>query len=629
MSLAVSHTALPSPLADPMVQSDKDRSFGFATLLDAVGPKPYAAEDQTTRNETDDPEFSETARPPDPDDNQYETRPVSAKTDPPDPETTTNLPQNEPSEGTTPRASADNTDSASGTETEVKPGQSGDGENIEKSVADSSSTSSVSPGGSETQASTSSAAIAQSPITATTSAPTPVDQPSSGQSPIIETVAATGTTTGIDQSARNAATTTNPSAITPTNPNQTSAGQNVPAEMGATTPTSASLPSPNLQGPVASSAGITGSTGTGPETSSLAEAGVKAASSASGPTDASKNTAPQSPSISGQTAAGQTAAGQTTPGQSAPSQANRSVLSPAPQIFPASVSSSLEMALQAKGVAANDLPEISMTADKSSIAPKPLVNVTTPGMTAIQGSNTGTGQSANSGSNNGAANNGASTSTPSAADILLGAQVSAESEFAAATQTASGSSISTGMSGVTSGSATPEGIPLVGGTGLTNGTTQTAAQLAAARPSSAPPPVSEQVGIQIARFAQPGTTRFNIQLQPAELGRVDVRLELGQDGKISALVTADRQDTLDLLQRDARGLERALQNSGLKADSNSLSFSLRDQGDSSGTFASNTSDPTVPDYANSEDQPLPSDVADLAALSSLGSGGDGHLNILV
>ena len=40
---------------------------------------------------------------------------------------------------------------------------------------------------------------------------------------------------------------------------------------------------------------------------------------------------------------------------------------------------------------------------------------------------------------------------------------------------------------------------------------------------------------------------------------------------------ADRSDTLDLLRRDASGLERALQDAGLKTADNGLQFSLRDQ----------------------------------------------------
>jgi hypothetical protein len=40
----------------------------------------------------------------------------------------------------------------------------------------------------------------------------------------------------------------------------------------------------------------------------------------------------------------------------------------------------------------------------------------------------------------------------------------------------------------------------------------------------------------------------------------------------------DRQDTLDLLRRDAPTLERALQDAGLKTANNGLQFSLRDHG---------------------------------------------------
>lgn len=42
-------------------------------------------------------------------------------------------------------------------------------------------------------------------------------------------------------------------------------------------------------------------------------------------------------------------------------------------------------------------------------------------------------------------------------------------------------------------------------------------------------------------------------------------------------MTVDRPDTFNLLRRDAAGLERALQDAGLKTANNGLQFSLRDQ----------------------------------------------------
>src|SRR3546814_9399756 len=67
-------------------------------------------------------------------------------------------------------------------------------------------------------------------------------------------------------------------------------------------------------------------------------------------------------------------------------------------------------------------------------------------------------------------------------------------------------------------------------------------------------------------------------LHPAELGRIEVKLENASDGTLRAVISAERTETLDLLQRDARGLERALQEAGVKTDSGSLSFNLRGQG---------------------------------------------------
>ena len=75
--------------------------------------------------------------------------------------------------------------------------------------------------------------------------------------------------------------------------------------------------------------------------------------------------------------------------------------------------------------------------------------------------------------------------------------------------------------------------------------------------------------------AQNGDSTVRIQLKPTDLGQVDVKLEIARDGQVRALVMAERPETLDALQRDSRQLERALQDAGLKTDSNSLEFDLK------------------------------------------------------
>jgi flagellar hook-length control protein FliK len=83
--------------------------------------------------------------------------------------------------------------------------------------------------------------------------------------------------------------------------------------------------------------------------------------------------------------------------------------------------------------------------------------------------------------------------------------------------------------------------------------------------------------VEIAGKALAGKNRFEIRLDPPELGRIEVRLDVDRNGNVTSRLTVDRADTLDLLRRDASGLERALQDAGLKTGDNGLQFSLRDQ----------------------------------------------------
>jgi hypothetical protein len=80
----------------------------------------------------------------------------------------------------------------------------------------------------------------------------------------------------------------------------------------------------------------------------------------------------------------------------------------------------------------------------------------------------------------------------------------------------------------------------------------------------------------IVAHARLGSSSFDVRLDPPDLGRVDIRLDIGQDGRVSSHMIVERRDTLDLLRADQRGLERTLEQAGLRTDAGSLSFSLRD-----------------------------------------------------
>jgi hypothetical protein len=84
------------------------------------------------------------------------------------------------------------------------------------------------------------------------------------------------------------------------------------------------------------------------------------------------------------------------------------------------------------------------------------------------------------------------------------------------------------------------------------------------------------VAVEIVTRAQEGLKRFDIRLDPPELGRIDVRLDVDHGGKVTSRLIVERAETLDLLRRDAPQLERALQQAGLNTEGG-MQFSLRDQ----------------------------------------------------
>lgn len=124
-------------------------------------------------------------------------------------------------------------------------------------------------------------------------------------------------------------------------------------------------------------------------------------------------------------------------------------------------------------------------------------------------------------------------------------------------------------------------LQVTSGSGSGTPDAEAASRPANPQPQGRPVPahvVHEQVAVQIQRAAADGQQRMTIRLHPAELGRIEVKLDLAADGSVRALLAVDRPETLDLMQRDVRGLEKALNDAGLKTDNGSLSFDLRGEG---------------------------------------------------
>lgn len=89
------------------------------------------------------------------------------------------------------------------------------------------------------------------------------------------------------------------------------------------------------------------------------------------------------------------------------------------------------------------------------------------------------------------------------------------------------------------------------------------------------PPATAQVAREIVKRFNGDSTTFEMRLDPPELGRVEVRLEVSRDHRVTAVLSADSPQALTELARHARDLEQMLQSSGLELTENGLSFDLR------------------------------------------------------
>jgi hypothetical protein len=100
---------------------------------------------------------------------------------------------------------------------------------------------------------------------------------------------------------------------------------------------------------------------------------------------------------------------------------------------------------------------------------------------------------------------------------------------------------------------------------------------AAATPVHRPPTPAATVAQHVIRRFEGQSTTIEVRLDPAELGRVHVKLDVGADARVTATVAADNPATLSDLMRSARDLERALESAGLELASGGLSFDLSDR----------------------------------------------------
>jgi len=107
-------------------------------------------------------------------------------------------------------------------------------------------------------------------------------------------------------------------------------------------------------------------------------------------------------------------------------------------------------------------------------------------------------------------------------------------------------------------------------------TTAPAVPLVVTLATNAPVPLNG-LALEIAASARAGKSRFDIRLDPADLGRIDVRIDVDRNGQVTSHLTVEKPETLSMLRQDAPQLQRALDDAGFKTGDGGLQFSLRDQ----------------------------------------------------
>jgi flagellar hook-length control protein FliK len=144
--------------------------------------------------------------------------------------------------------------------------------------------------------------------------------------------------------------------------------------------------------------------------------------------------------------------------------------------------------------------------------------------------------------------------------------------------------------------------------------------------SGAVVPVSG-LAVEIAASARSGKTQFEVRLDPADLGRIDVRIAVDRNGQVTSHLTVEKPETLTMLQQDAPQLQQALNDAGLKTGSGGLQFSLRDQSQSGQQQNYNQGSARPQRLVISEDETIPAAVAGRSYGRMLG--GNGGVDIRV
>jgi hypothetical protein len=93
-----------------------------------------------------------------------------------------------------------------------------------------------------------------------------------------------------------------------------------------------------------------------------------------------------------------------------------------------------------------------------------------------------------------------------------------------------------------------------------------------ARMAFHPDKAAREMGLEIARRVSNGSNELLIRLDPAELGRINIRMSVNEHGHLRAVVAADAPLVLDAIKGNIVELNRSLEQAGVLTDSQSFRF---------------------------------------------------------
>ncbi len=138
--------------------------------------------------------------------------------------------------------------------------------------------------------------------------------------------------------------------------------------------------------------------------------------------------------------------------------------------------------------------------------------------------------------------------------------------------------------------------------------------------------VVEQIKVNITKSAVKGVDTIEIQLKPEDLGKIEVKMQIGKDGKLQAHIVSSRPETAELLQKEMANLQKAFDDAGFQTDENSLNFSFRDEGQTGREQERNELRSFI---GNALEQEAAMDAAGNDLFAGMSWDGNGGLNIRV